>query len=107
MAELSFDVNSDGPSRTVIAVAGEVDMATATQLEDSLLDHRNTDVLVDLSRVGFLDSSGVSALVRAYKALRDVGHTLRTTGEQDHVLKVLEVSGLAGIFHAADARPAE
>ncbi len=99
MADLSFDVKSRCPDGVVIAVAGEVDMATAPQLADCLLDHAETDVTVDLSRVGFLDSSGINVLVQAYKRVRDRGHRLRTTGEQDHVLAVIKASGLDDHFH--------
>ena len=106
MADLSFDVRSHGADGIVIAVAGEVDMATAPQLADCLLDHSDTDVTVDLSQVGFLDSAGLNVLVHAYKRVRDEGHRLRTTGEQDHVLAVIKASGLDDYFHANDA-PAE
>jgi len=105
MAELSFDLKHDGPW-LVVAVAGEVDMATAPQLRDCLTDHEDIDVIVELSRVGFLDSSGITVLVNAYKSRRDKGHRFRTAGEQDHVLEVIKVCGLDDIFHAAD-RPAD
>jgi anti-sigma B factor antagonist len=61
-------------------------------------------VKVDLSRVGFLDSSGITVLVNAYKRLRDNGHRLRTASEQDHVLEVIKVCGLDDIFHGGDWR---
>jgi anti-anti-sigma factor len=46
-----------------------------------------------------LDSSGINVLVQAYKRVRDSGHHLRTTGEQDQVLAIIEASGLTGYFH--------
>jgi anti-anti-sigma factor len=101
MAELSFDLRHDG-AWLVVAVAGEVDMATAPQLEDCLTDHQDTDVIVDLSRVGFLDSSGINVLVSAYKKLHANGHRLRTANEQDHVVAVIKVCGLDDILHADD-----
>ena len=105
MAELSFDYTQDG-EWLVVAVAGEVDMATAPQLRDCLTDHQDTDVKVDLSRVGFLDSSGITVLVNAYKRLRDNGHRFRTASEQDNVLEVIKVCGLDDIFHAGNWRTA-
>jgi anti-anti-sigma factor len=107
MVHLSFDVRSHGADCVVIAVAGEVDMATAPQLADCVLDHPDTDVVVDLSQVGFLDSSGLNVLVQAYKRLQERGHTLRTAAEQDHVLRVIKMSGLDGYFHADNPTPAE
>src|SRR4051794_26545563 len=99
MADLSFDVRSLGADGVVIAVTGEVDIATAPQLAGCLLDHSDTDAIVDLSEVGFLDSAGINVLVQAYKRVRDRGHRLRTTGEQDNVLAVIKASGLDDYFH--------
>ncbi|MET0627561.1 MAG: STAS domain-containing protein [Acidimicrobiia bacterium] len=110
MTELSLDVSSDREGHVVIAVAGEVEMTTAPQLADCILEHATMDVLVDLSGVTFLDSTGITALVRGYNELRKNGHTFRTTGERDVILRVLEISGLDGMFHgdpSADNPPSD
>jgi anti-sigma B factor antagonist len=99
MTELSLDVSSDPTGQVVIAVAGEVEMVTAPQLAACILEHATSDVVVDLSNVTFLDSSGITALVHGYNELRKNGHTLRTTGERDLIRRVLEISGLDGLFH--------
>ena len=99
MSELTFDVTFDGPTRVVIAVSGEVDMSTAPQLDDCVRTHRDRDVTVDLSGVSFLDSSGLAALVRGHRALRDAGHTLRTSGERDFILRVMNIAGLTDLLH--------
>jgi anti-sigma B factor antagonist len=104
MTELSLDVSSDREGEVVIAVAGEVEMTTAPQLADCILEHARTNVVVDLAEVTFLDSTGITALVRGYNELRKNGYTLRTTGERDVILRVLEISGLDGLFHG-DASP--
>jgi anti-sigma B factor antagonist len=103
VSALSLDVTSEGPSRITVAVAGEVDMVTAPQLDECLDSCGAADIIIDLSRCGFLDSSGLTALIRAYKATTATGHTLRTTGEPDHILKVMEVAGLLDVFHGEDA----
>lgn len=107
MAELSLDVRTDGSERVVIVVAGEVDMASAPQLADCLNHYPNTNVIVDLSGVTLLDSSGINVLVHAYKRLRATGRSLQTTGEHDIVLRVLEVSGLADTFHGESTASAD
>ena len=102
-AELSLDVRSAGADgQLVIVVAGEVDMATAPLLERCLAAHTDHDVTVDLAAVTFLDSTGLSTLVNARRALGAAGHTRRTTGEQDHVRTVLEIAGLLGPLHGED-----
>ena len=99
MSLLQFDIRADGSTGIVIAVTGEVDMASAPELVGCLLSHTDRDVIVDLAGVGFLDSTGISALIVGYNAVRDAGHTLSTTGEQDHVRRLLELTGLSSIFH--------
>jgi anti-anti-sigma factor len=100
MTELRVDVRECSEWQVVIAVEGEVDMATAPQLARVLLQYTECDVVVDLSAVGFLDSSGLTALVQAHKRLQQTGHAIRTTGERDAVLTVMRIAGVVGIFHA-------
>jgi anti-anti-sigma factor len=102
---LSIDVRQDGEARVVIAVAGEVDMATAPQLGEVLGTQTGVDLVVDLSRVPFLDSSGLSVLVRTRADLAGTGRTLRVIGEQDNVRKILEVTGLLGPLHGDGESP--
>jgi anti-anti-sigma factor len=103
MTGLSLEVSSDQPDRVVISVAGEVDMVTAPELAECLQEHPATNVVVDLSRVTFLDSSGITALVHGYNELQRTGHTLRTTNEHEIVLRVLEITGLDAMFHGDPA----
>jgi anti-sigma B factor antagonist len=102
MPGLTLDIRTDGAFQVVIAVSGEVDMATAPELAAYLRDHADRDVLVDLSNVGFLDSSGIGALLEGYNALADAGRVLRTTGERDNVRRVIEIAGVAGLLHGDD-----
>ena len=103
MRQLTIDVREGSPRQVVMAIAGEVDIATAPQLERALLRYTDCDVIVDLTAVTFLDSSGLTALIQAYKRLQQAGHALRTTGEREGVLAVMKVAGLMDIFHGSIA----
>ena len=78
---------------TVVTVAGEIDMATASELRQGLVGTQG-HVIVDLRAVSFLDSSGIAALVTARKQLLETGGDLRLRKPQGIVRKVLEVTGL-------------
>jgi len=104
--ELTFDITPTGPSSVTIAVRGEIDMASASQLIDCIADHAQQHILLDLSGVGFLDSRGVGALIRGYNLLDETGHRLRTTGERDNVLKVLEITAVKDLLHSDGDTPA-
>jgi anti-sigma B factor antagonist len=90
---------------TIIEATGEMDMATAPQLREEIIDLVTAGprrVLLDVSRVSFLDSSGLSVLVGGLKRLREHGATLELVGPQERVLKVLRITGLTKTFTIFD-----
>jgi anti-sigma B factor antagonist len=99
MRDLEIAIEADDAKHVVLAVAGEIDMATAPKLAQALRMHTECDVTLDLSAVSFLDSSGFAVLVDAYNTLRQTGHALRTTREANNVLTAMRIVGLADIFH--------
>jgi anti-sigma B factor antagonist len=86
---------------TVVSVAADVDLNTAPRLLRELTqlvaDGRRA-LVVDLTRVGFCDSSGLTALVRARNRLDEVGGRVTLAGATRSVARVLDISGLAEIF---------
>jgi anti-sigma B factor antagonist len=81
----------------IVTVAGELDLATAPQLEAvfEAVDATSSDrVLVDLAAVTFLDSSGIRALVRAKRRLDGIGAPLVVDAVSDSARQVLDVSGV-------------
>ena len=86
-----------GERVVVLAPAGELDLATAPRLRE-LLDeaHRpRATVVLDLSDVGFLDSSALAVVLGAERRLRATGGTLRLVHVPEAVLRVLRICGLA------------
>jgi anti-anti-sigma factor len=99
-----------GPSGTVVvAVAGEVDMATAPGLHAALLDalavHRPAVIDVDLSACTFLDCSGIRVLIAAHTTAQASGCQMRVSHPRCLVRLVLEVTGLLDMFTALDDGP--
>jgi len=78
---------------TVVSVAGEIDIASAPELRECLLD-TDGNVVVDLRGVSFLDSCGIAVLAEASKRLDLSGGTLTLRKPQGIVRKALEVIGL-------------
>jgi anti-sigma B factor antagonist len=99
MTHVSIDIREERDRHAVVAVAGEIDLATAPLLEGTLRWYRECDLIVDLSAVTLLDASGLTALIRTRKRLRQTGHTLQTTGERGPVLMAMNVTGLVATFH--------
>ena len=85
---------------TVIAAVGELDMASAPELE-RLLSEQEGPVLLDLRSLRFIDSSGLRILVGAEERSRRDGLDLRlATGPATQ--RILDLTGLAGHFSFAD-----
>jgi len=89
----------------VVSVSGEVDVLTASALQDALAaaaadtsQAGTPQVVVDLSGVEFLDSTGLSALVFGLKRARERGGDLSVVCQHRQILKVLDITGLSRIL---------
>ena len=86
---------------TVLEVKGEVDLYTSPALRErivELVEEGQIRVIVDLQEVGFLDSSGLGALVGALKRVNERGGRLMLVCPEGSPLKVLTITGLDKIF---------
>ncbi|REE96714.1 STAS domain-containing protein [Thermomonospora umbrina] len=100
------------PGHLVIALHGELDVASTTALREALLValHRSagTPVIIDLSEVSFCDAAGLALLVGADRRARLQGHPLALAAPRPQMSRLLHVTGLDHAFtvHAtlADAR---
>lgn len=86
----------------VVLVAGEIDMSTAPDLRGRLeeIPPGAASVVVDLSEVTFLDSTGLSVLIGTWKRLSNGDHEadLRLVVDGATIRRVLDVTGLSGVF---------
>jgi anti-sigma B factor antagonist len=90
----------DSGQAPVAVVSGEVDVSSAGSLRDGLTEllETGTSVVVDLTGVGFLDSTGLGALVTARKAAEDRGVQLPLVCSAERILKLFTITGLDGVF---------
>ena len=80
-----------------LAVHGGIDMATADDLTDAIAQAVAggcAEVLVDLADVGFCDSTGIGAIVRARNAAAGEGATVQVINPCGPVYRVLDVTGM-------------
>ena len=85
----------------VVKVAGEIDVYTAASLREKLadlIDADHTDVIVDLTGVTFMDSTGLGVLVGALKKVRGYGGRLQLVIDQEKVIKVFRITALTQVF---------
>lgn len=94
-----------GRSCTVVRVNGELDMETRPQLQDFLhdvVDSGARQVVLDMSEVPFVDSSGLGVLVDVLKLLRDKGGRLSLAAVQSTVRTVLAQSAVDQVLDLYD-----
>ena len=96
----------------VVTVGGELDLVTAGQLEDFVLGacRPGDQLVVDLADVGFLDCSGLGALLRVHHQLRRWGGVSQLVAPASVAGRVLRITGVdrcmpvhAGRDEAVDA----
>jgi anti-sigma B factor antagonist len=84
-----------------VRVTGDLDIASAPRLREELLGLINRGiraVTVDLARLDFIDSTGLSVLVSAMRRLREQGGDLVLQSLYPPALRVFEVTGLTKVF---------
>lgn len=89
----------------VIRLEGDIDASNAadlrSQLQEAIGRHQGRFVL-DLSSVGFIDSSGLGALVGFYKQVRVGEGDVRLAGLQEAVQKIFALTRLDRVFGMHD-----
>jgi anti-sigma B factor antagonist len=87
--------------RTVVGVAGEIDVYTAPALREQLSDlvaRGKYHLVVDMEAVDFLDSTGLGVLVGGLKRVRAHDGSLELVCTQERILKVFRITGLTKVF---------
>lgn len=91
--------------RAILGVSGDLDALTAPQLRDRLIETIEAgrrQLLVDLTRCEFIDSSGLSALVSGFKRVRAMGGDLGLICPQGPVRRLIEMVALDRVFNLYD-----
>ena len=102
-----MQISSRELNKTVIFdLTGDIDLANSPAVRKALLremrDKRTPRVVMNMSKVRYIDSSGVASLVEGLKASRDVGSRFILFGLSTSAREVLQLSRLLKIFEVYD-----
>jgi anti-sigma B factor antagonist len=89
---------------TIVAVRGEVDLYSSPRMREAILSgvsRKNPRVIVDLSGVSYMDSSGIATLVEALQLTRKHSGSLVIAGLSERVREVFELARLESVFQLA------
>jgi anti-sigma B factor antagonist len=85
-------------SHRVIVVRGEVDLASAPELDTTLAKFKGQEVFVDLRKVEFMDSAGLRVLLTQQARIQEQGGNLRLVVTEGPVMRLLELAGVRDSF---------
>jgi len=90
-------VSPAGDHEVQLSVAGELDLVSASELEEALRREllAGYDVLLDLSAMDFIDSTGLHAIVTSVRTSKGVGRKLKLSADlPPHARRLMEIVGL-------------
>lgn len=86
----------------LVRLSGDLDLGVADKLrlalDQQLIDKKIKYLIINLSRVTFVDSSGLGVILGRYKRLTPIGGKVVLAGAQPQVKRILELSGLMQIM---------
>lgn len=86
---------------SLVRLAGEVDVYSAPKLREAikdLVDKGKYNIVVDLERVAFLDSTGLGVLVGGLKRVKHHDGDLGIVCNQEKILRIFRITGLTKVF---------
>ena len=96
------NLDVDGKEWLVATPQGDLDLAVADEfklaLQEALLKGHSRNLLLDLHKVTFIDSSGLGVILGRYRELQPLGGKIVIGGASEHVYKLLVASGLQRII---------
>jgi anti-sigma B factor antagonist len=85
----------------VVDVEGEIDIYTAPRLRELLIDlvsKNSYQLVINMDKVGFLDSTGLGVLVGGLRRVRAHDGWLDLVCTQERILKIFRITGLTQVF---------
>jgi anti-sigma B factor antagonist len=88
----------------VVSVIGEIDLFTSPEFKERMsrpIDEGRSNLVVDLSRTTFIDSSSLGVLIGAHRRLKLRGGSLVVVCDNEAITKTFKITGLDGVFTLA------
>ncbi|SHK05694.1 anti-sigma F factor antagonist [Desulforamulus aeronauticus] len=99
---MHLDMDYQQQDTLVVRLGGDMDLGVADKLrialDKQLAEKRIRYLVLNLSRVTFIDSSGLGVILGRYKRLHHTGGRVILVGAQPQVKRILELSGLLQIM---------
>jgi anti-sigma B factor antagonist len=104
MADLKIDTRSVN-GKPVLDLTGEVDSYNSPKLREkmvSLIDEGNPDLIINMTGVDYIDSTGLGTLVGGLKRASEKNGAIRLICPNEQIYKVFNITGLVKVFSIFD-----
>ena len=97
----TFDCTYDA-GKLEILLHGEIDhhsaVAIRARLDEKIYELRPSLMVMDLSEIDFMDSSGLGLIIRRYALMKKMGGDFCVSNPNDRIMKIFELAGLGRII---------
>ena len=90
----------------ILDISGEIDLYNAPEIKDTinqLIEEQKYNVIINLEKVSYIDSSGIGALISSLSSLKKYQGGLKIINVYASVRKVFELTKLTSFFEIFDA----
>ena len=104
---MRFTLKKDKSGVVIVGVEGQLIVGNRQELKQKVLDaleEGSRKFIIDFSKTGYIDSSGLGVLVSLSKKIREQGGELRLANLNDDLKTLFELTKLDTLFQIADSR---
>ncbi|MDQ2907790.1 MAG: STAS domain-containing protein [Candidatus Eremiobacteraeota bacterium] len=103
--DIKVQVRGSDDEAYVVELGGEIDVYTSPKVKDAvtaLIDQGHYNLVINLEKVRYIDSTGLGVLIGALKRVREHGGTVNLVCTNPQIKKIFDITGLVKIFGMYD-----
>jgi len=103
--DIKVDVRESKGDMYVVDLNGEIDVYTSPKVKDAigeLIDKGHYNLIINLEKVRYIDSTGLGVLIGGLKRVREHGGTVNLVCTNPQIKKIFDITGLVKIFGIYD-----
>lgn len=107
--DIKVNVRETDSETNIVELAGEIDVYTSPKVKDALgelIDRGVYNLVIDLEKVRYIDSTGLGVLIGGLKRVREHGGTVNLVCTNPQIKKIFDITGLVKIFGIYDSEDA-
>ena len=107
--DIRVQVRESDDEAYVVELSGEIDVYTSPKVKDAigeLIDEGHYNLVINLEKVRYIDSTGLGVLIGGLKRVREYGGSVNLVCTNPQIKKIFDITGLVKIFGIFDSEDA-